>query len=377
MPRVINVSGDIISNDYKWFYDWFEMDSTCPRDVISVLDEVNGSEDILIRINSGGGSVIAADEIYTAIASYNGNVEIEVPSIAGSAASEILAACKSKISPVGKVMIHNCSTYASGDYRAMDAASNMLKTVNQSIRNAYKAKTGLTDEELSDLMDKETWMSAEDAVKYGFVDEVMELNNQSSNSVTNQSVPTIYNSVNPLFNQDKIKELHELFIKNNLQGNKPEDIPQFLDDPKAFINNKQKEGSITNMTLEEVRAQHPEVSAEIDQLISNARTEGATEERNRMQEIDDISASVPADMVLDAKYTNPCSAQELSLRVLKDSAKKGESYMESAIKDSKSSGVEEVKEEPQDVVKEDPTDEDDKLADIAARIANRGRKAGK
>ncbi|HAB60549.1 MAG TPA: hypothetical protein DCE48_07575, partial [Lachnospiraceae bacterium] len=205
MPRVINVKGDIIPNDNKWLYDWFGWDSTCPNDVINVLNEVKGTEDIVIKIASGGGSVFAAHDIYTELATYNGNIEAHVTSMAGSAASEILMAVKSKISPVASVMIHNCSTSASGDYREMDTASNKLKTINQSIRNAYKAKTGLSDEELSQYMDDTTWLGAEQAVELGFCDEIMELGNtQGTNPITNKAVPTLYNSTGLIIDQDKI-----------------------------------------------------------------------------------------------------------------------------------------------------------------------------
>ena len=371
LPRIIDIKGDIISNDNKWFYNWFEMDSTCPNDVIKVLNEVNGSEDIEIHMNSGGGSVIPADEIYTALATYQGNVEIIVVGMAGSAASEILTACKSKISPVGKVMIHNCSTRASGDYRDMDSASNMLKTVNQSIRNAYKAKTNLTDEQLSELMDNETWMSAEEAVQYGFVDEIMETN---MSNVTNSQVKTIYNSINHIFNQDKIKELHKMVMENNISVNKPIGNQTKIDDQQALFNTKKEEkGGITNMTLEDIRNQYPDVANQIDSLINSAKEEGAEEERGRIKNIFDIAQTVPETKLVEAMFDKPCTAQELALSVLKDSAKDGETYLRNAVKDSKKSGADDVIVAPKDSMSSEE-DDDEALINMAANSANRGRK---
>lgn len=373
MPRTINAKGAIISNDSKWLYNWFEMDSICPNDIINVLNEVNGADNVVIKLNSPGGNVFAADDIYTAIATYQGEIEIHVVGIAGSAASEILMACKSLISPVGKVMIHNSSTSASGDYREMHSAGDMLEKVNQSIRNAYKAKTGLTDDKLTELMDKTTFMTAQEAVDYHFVDGILD-----TNLMNDTQTATVYNAESIVFDEDKVKQLHDLFIKNNLNpGNiKPTDFDEMSKNPQAFINNKQNEGSKT-MTLEEVRAQHPEISAEIDTLVSNSKSEGAKEERERMKAIDDISAAVPAEMIVDAKYTNPCTAQDLSLKVLQNSAKQGTQYIKDAIDDSKHSGVEDVQTTPKDTLPGDPTDEDDKLAEIAANAANRGRKGVK
>lgn len=381
MPRVINVKGDIIPNDNKWLYDWFGWDSTCPNDVINVLNEVKGTEDIVIKIASGGGSVFAAHDIYTELATYNGNIEAHVTSMAGSAASEILMAVKSKISPVASVMIHNCSTFASGDYREMDTASNKLKTINQSIRNAYKAKTGLSDEELSQYMDDTTWLGAEQAVELGFCDEIMELGNtQGSNPITNKAVPTLYNSTGLIIDQDKIKALQAMIGQSQLlnQDNKPMNpIVNPIVDSQAFINNLKKDEGGKTMTLQEIMNQYPDVANEIEAIKVTARTEGETTERNRMQDIESISAAIPADLVKDAKFVNPCSASELSLKFIQNSAKQGEAYIETAIAENKASGVEAVKPDPKAELPADPTNDDDALADIAAKAANKNRKVGK
>lgn len=380
MPRVINVKGDIIPNDNKWLYDWFGWDSTCPNDVINVLNEVKGTEDIVIKIASGGGSVFAAHDIYTELATYNGNIEAHVTSMAGSAASEILMAVKSKISPVASVMIHNCSTSASGDYREMDTASNKLKTINQSIRNAYKAKTGLSDEELSQYMDDTTWLGAEQAVELGFCDEIMELS--INNQATNQKIPTLYNSNGLIIDQDKIKELKAMIgqMPNPLNlDNKPmNQILNNIADSQAFINNiKNNEGGKTTMTLQEAMNQYPELANEVETIRVTARAEGETTERNRMQEIESISAAIPTELVKDAKFTNPCTASELSFKFVQNSAKLGQEYLTNAVKENQESGVEEIKPDPKAELSEDSTNADDALADIAAKAANKNRKVGK
>lgn len=187
MPK-INIKGTIVSNEDKWIYDWFGIESVSPKDVSKALNDANG-QDIEVEINSGGGDIFAGSEIYTAIRSYKGNVQINIVGLAASAASVISMAGKSKITPTGMFMIHNVSSGAQGDYRDMEHSAEILKTANQSIANAYKEKTGLTNDELLALMDKETWMSAEDAVKNKFVDGIM-FNNQ----ITNQKKLAFYNS---------------------------------------------------------------------------------------------------------------------------------------------------------------------------------------
>ena len=201
MAKKINVKGDIVSSADKWIYDWLGIEATSPKDVSKSLDEAN-VEDIEVDINSGGGDIFAGSEIYTALRGYKGNTQINIVGLAASAASVIAMAGKSKITPTGLFMIHNVSGRAQGDYNAMDKTSNVLKIANQSIANAYKEKTGLSDKELLGLMNKTTWMSAEDAVKNKFVDEVM-FDSQ------NQSIKGFYNSSNgiPLEAIDKIRNL--------------------------------------------------------------------------------------------------------------------------------------------------------------------------
>lgn len=169
----IDIKGAIISNNSKWIYDWFEMESTCPKDVISKLREANGA-DIEISINSGGGDVYAGAEIYTELKDYKGNITGKIVGIAASAASIIAMGCKKiKMSPVGQLMIHKASVVASGNHNKMEHAAEVLKTHDEAIANAYMLKTGMDSDKLLELMDKETYFNAQEALKLGFVDEIM------------------------------------------------------------------------------------------------------------------------------------------------------------------------------------------------------------
>lgn len=173
MAKKINIKGPIIPSNHQYYYDWWEMEATSPKKVSDLLDKADG-EDIEVEINSGGGSVTAASEIYTALKSYKGKVTVRIVGLAASAASVIaMAGDKVSMSPTGQIMIHNSTTWADGDYRDMEHAAEVLKTVNKTISNAYKIKTGKTQEELLALMDNETWMSAERAKELGFIDEIM------------------------------------------------------------------------------------------------------------------------------------------------------------------------------------------------------------
>lgn len=167
----IDVKGVIIPNDDAWIYEWFEIDHTNPAKVESALAEAGG-EDVDVEINSGGGDVFAGSEIYSAIRAYEGKVKIHVTGIAASAASVIAMAGDSDISPTAQMMLHNVSMMQSGDYHDHDKASEILQTANKAVAAAYVEKTGMEEKDALKLMDKESWLTAAQAVEYGLIDEI-------------------------------------------------------------------------------------------------------------------------------------------------------------------------------------------------------------
>lgn len=178
-----DVRGDIVANEDKWIYDWLEWDCTAPADIRAALDGLEPGEVLTVTINSGGGSVEAGQEIYSLLYERN-DVEIKIQSLAASAASMIAMAGKSEINPVAMLMIHNVSMYgASGDYHDMEKSVEILKQTNAALSAAYCKKTGMKETEIIDLMDRETWLTASQALRMGFVDAISQ---QADPMVTNQ-----------------------------------------------------------------------------------------------------------------------------------------------------------------------------------------------
>src|SRR5690554_1679716 len=177
--RKIKIKGYIIPNDYKWIYDWFEVDSTCPADVEKALNEANG-EDVEVDINSPGGDMYSGSEIYTLLMAYSGKVTTNGTGVVASAASlPLVAGRPARISPTAQLMIHNVSSDLVGDYRLHEHEAEILKGHNASIANAYRLKTGLAEEKLLELMDAGgsantgTYLNAQQAKELGFIDEIM------------------------------------------------------------------------------------------------------------------------------------------------------------------------------------------------------------
>lgn len=138
-------------------------------------DELNAGEgDVTVWINSPGGNVFAAAEIYTMLKDYKGSITVKIDAIAASAASVVaMAGDVVQMSPVAMLMIHDPSTVAMGNTKDMEKAIEVLNEVKESIINAYASKSGLSHARIANLMSNETWMNAKKAVELGFADEVL------------------------------------------------------------------------------------------------------------------------------------------------------------------------------------------------------------
>ena len=133
-----------------------------------------GAGDITVWINSPGGDVFAAAQIYTMLKEYPGRVTVKIDGFAASAASVIaMAGSEVLMSPVSYMVIHNPATIAIGDSAEMLRAKAMLDEIKEGIINAYQAKTKLSRERISCLMDEDSCFNARSAVELGFADGIL------------------------------------------------------------------------------------------------------------------------------------------------------------------------------------------------------------
>ena len=169
----LRIEGDIVDDDEAWLYEWFGTTSTTPNAFKEELNRYKG-KDITVLIDSDGGSVFAAAGIYNALKEHDGKITVKVGSKAMSAASVIaMAGDEVLMSPMAVMMIHNPLTGAYGDMHVFRKVADILDTIKDSIINAYVLKTGRSRSKISQMMDDETWMSANVAVKEGFADGIL------------------------------------------------------------------------------------------------------------------------------------------------------------------------------------------------------------
>ena len=158
-------------SDVTWWGD-----EVTPKQFAEDLAAIGG-KDLTVRVNSPGGDVFAAQAIYNQLKLYSGRVTMRIDGIAASAATIITCAGDTVIMPANALyMIHNPKSALFGYYDAkeMSKYAETLDTVRDTILAVYSKRVGdnLTDEQLQQKMDAETWMTAKEAQEYGFVDEI-------------------------------------------------------------------------------------------------------------------------------------------------------------------------------------------------------------
>ena len=163
--RTLMLNGPI--DEQSWFGD--EVTPALFRDDLNA-----GSGDVTVWINSPGGDCNAAAQIFNMLRDYKGHVTVKIDGIAASAASVVAMAGDTVLmSPVSMMMIHNPSTIAIGNTEDMQKAIEMLDAVKESIINAYRLKSGLSRNKISQMMDDESWFDANKAVEMHFADGVI------------------------------------------------------------------------------------------------------------------------------------------------------------------------------------------------------------
>jgi ATP-dependent Clp protease, protease subunit len=162
------IYGEIRKKDIidMWFGDdETRIDAFTFKDAINAVD----TDNLIVRLNSMGGSVSEGLAIYNLLNEFKGNLTTIVDGFACSAASVIFMAGKKRIVPEsGLLMIHNAWSYAEGDSNAMKKAAEDLEKITQPSINIYVSKTGLEESKVKEMMDKETWITSQEALEMGF-----------------------------------------------------------------------------------------------------------------------------------------------------------------------------------------------------------------
>lgn len=359
----LRITGEIVSDDDSWIYEWFGIPVASPNNFRNELNQYKG-KDITVWIDSYGGDVFAGAGIYNALKEHDGKVTVKIDGKAMSAASVIaMAGDEILMSPVGIMMIHNPLTSAQGDMRAMRKAADVLDTVKETIINAYVAKTGKTEAEISTMMDDESWMSANVAVKEGFADGVLF---QSENKTEPETVMnfafnrlSIQNSVD-----ESLKHFFTIDTKNKLKNAQQcqcsgcsqtqEDCrcsdcglcPNCCDNPSCCGCNCQNEqcnkSTVSNCknkttnrggkdmqikNVAELKNQLPDIHNEV---YNSGNTEGVKAERERLKAFDVLNGKVDTAFLAEEKYKDGATAESVLFKAMQEGKMVNSTYVDQA-----------------------------------------------
>ena len=170
------LNGEVVGDQDLWLYQFFEVPAFSPQTIRTAVEENPEGEDLVLEINSGGGSVFAGFEMYSVLRSAGCRTVAEVQSLAASAASVVMLGCQEvHASPVAQVMIHLPSMGTQGDRYDHQVSIGVLDSITESILNAYTIKAGprSSRDELKRLMRTAAWMTAPEAKGLGLVDKIV------------------------------------------------------------------------------------------------------------------------------------------------------------------------------------------------------------
>ena len=161
---VLRLNGDIVDSDTGEIYEYFGIECITPKKVKESLDELTEDDTLHIKLNSGGGQVMAGQEIYALLRNRD-DVDIEIESLAASAASVIATAL---------LMVHRAWMSSGGNKNDLERDAAALSAVDEALSAAYCEKSGMSKGDALALMDAETWLTAERALELKLIDGISE-----------------------------------------------------------------------------------------------------------------------------------------------------------------------------------------------------------
>lgn len=169
--------GEIVQDYGKWYKEYYPNDK-CASDFDKEIKELRegGAKKLLLRINSPGGIVFEAVAMRSILANAGfEDITVRIEGLCASAATipATLPTAHVQISPGSEFMIHNPWTMAWGFAEDLEHEAEHLRNMEKTIRGFYTAKSGQEDDQVKAWMDKEEWMTAEQAVERGFCDELL------------------------------------------------------------------------------------------------------------------------------------------------------------------------------------------------------------
>lgn len=303
-----------------------------PRQFSDELNALGAVAEIVVRINSGGGDVFAANAIYTRLKDNKAKIIVKIDGWAGSAATIIaMAGDVIEIPGNGVFMVHDPKMGARGYFSAEDfkKAAEELNVIKQSIINGYALKTGKSTEEISAIMSAETWYDGKQAVDAGFCDRLMF--EDAKTSVENMG-KVVVNSVS--MDLERFPNL-SVSLLNRLTASASGGFSNTKNPTEQKRSEEVMDGIKDIKTPEGLRAAFPDLVKQIEDAATAA-------ERKRIQDIEGVALAGFETIVNAAKFEKPVSAGDVATQIVAAQKKQSADYIAARNDDAQDSGAGDV-----------------------------------
>ena len=320
-PELI-LYGDIASE--TWWGD-----EVTPRQFTEELDALGAVPEIVVRINSGGGDVFAANAIYTRLKDNAAKITVKIDGWAASAATIVaMAGDVIEIPGNGVFMVHDPSMGLLGYFNEADLVklTDEIKVIKQSIVNGYALKTGKPADEIASIMAAETWYDGKQAVEAGFCDKLMF---EDAETTVENGAKIVVNSVSLDLNRYPNMTISLL---NRLTARTPGGFSNTITQNTPKRSEESMDGIKDIKTVDGLKAAFPDLTKQIEEAAVDA-------ERKRIQDIEDVALAGFETIVNDAKFKNPISAGDVAKAIVAEQKKQGGKYIQDRDDDAVKSGA--------------------------------------
>lgn len=343
----INMYGEIVEavpTDF-WTGEPIEGNFIAVDQFLRDLDDLKDKKNITVHINSVGGDLYGGIAIYNRLKALPGNVTTVNDGLAASAGSIIFQAGNTrKVHAGSNIMIHQAMGFLYGYYQTKDLkeAIKQLDAGNKAAVNVYAEASGREPEAMKAMLDKETWLTGQEAVDAGLADEVIGDDMPVSMSLTADRKQMVVNGFS-LSTRGMTNIPARIPVMPATMAVSPAAEKPPMDKQKTERGNEME---IKN--VQELRAAYPELVNQIEAAAREAgQTDGVNAERARMQGIEAIeNAIADKDLIHNAKYKEPLTAEQLAFKAMQAQAAIGATMLSKMEADAGASGASAVEATP-------------------------------
>lgn len=315
--------GEIVEDGPKW-WKWSEEDKSAADFDKAIKDVLKaGAKKLLLRINSPGGVCTESVAMRSILANAGfEEINIRIEGMCASAATDIatLPGAHVAIAEGSEYMIHNPWCYALGNANELEHTIDRLRNIEKMSRGFYMKRTGQAEEQIKDWMDAETWFTADQAVEYGFADEVLEAEAKGETPaaacVTSRVMATMRNLYKAVPEQIAEKDAEPAAPTHTVSYEAP------VAGASTEINQHEEEHDtmdIKDINVDQLRAENPALLEQIQQSAVAA-------ERARQDEIDALTDPGYEELAAQAK-ANGTSPADFVKQLVQAKKAKGAGFM--------------------------------------------------